>query len=64
MKKIFVYKKISTAQINALLKLEPKLINYLDLTKPFTVRIMPDHYQCLVHSVISQQLTSAAVDAI
>lgn len=25
---------------------------------------MPDHYQCLVHSIISQQLSNAAVDTI
>jgi 3-methyladenine DNA glycosylase/8-oxoguanine DNA glycosylase len=63
-KKIFVYKTITQDQINKLLKIEPKLTNYLNLSKPFTVRIMPDHYQCLVHSIISQQLSNAAVDTI
>jgi 3-methyladenine DNA glycosylase/8-oxoguanine DNA glycosylase len=64
MKKFFIYKTIPLEQINELLKIEPKLANLIDLSKPFTIRIMPDHYQCFIHSVISQQLANAAVDSI
>jgi 3-methyladenine DNA glycosylase/8-oxoguanine DNA glycosylase len=64
MKKYFIYKTIPLDQINELIKIEPKLTTFLDLSKPFTVRIMPDHYHCFLHSVISQQLASAAVNTI
>ncbi|MDR3330315.1 MAG: hypothetical protein LBS76_03470 [Mycoplasmataceae bacterium] len=64
MKKFFIYKTVPMEQISELIKREPKLASFLDLKHPFTVRIMPDHYQCFIHSVISQQLNSAAVDSI
>jgi 3-methyladenine DNA glycosylase/8-oxoguanine DNA glycosylase len=64
MKKFFVYKTVPHEQIDELFKIEPKLAKYIDLSKSFTIRIMPDHYQCFIHSVISQQLSNAAVDSI
>jgi 3-methyladenine DNA glycosylase/8-oxoguanine DNA glycosylase len=64
MKKFFTYKTVPMDQINELVKIEPKLSSFLDLSHPFTVRIMKDHYQCFIHTVISQQLASAAVDTI
>jgi 3-methyladenine DNA glycosylase/8-oxoguanine DNA glycosylase len=64
MKKFFLYKTVPMEQINEIIKIEPQLSKFIDLTHPFTVRIMPDYYQCFIHSVISQQLASAAVDSI
>ena len=64
MKKFFIYKIISQEQIHNLIKIEPKLMEFINFSKPFSVRIMPNHYQCFIHSVISQQLSSAAVNTI
>jgi DNA-3-methyladenine glycosylase II len=64
MKPLFVYKNVAKSQLEELFTYEPKLKSLILLDKPFTVRIMPDIYQCFVHTVISQQLSSAAVDTI
>jgi DNA-3-methyladenine glycosylase II len=64
MKKFFKFKLISEERIVELFNIEPELMNYLDAKKPFNIRVMPDHFQCFVHTVISQQLSSAAVDTI
>jgi 3-methyladenine DNA glycosylase/8-oxoguanine DNA glycosylase len=64
MAKTFIYKTVNQAHINELFKLEPLLQRYLNINTPITFRLMPDHYKCLIHSIISQQLNSAAVDAI
>jgi 3-methyladenine DNA glycosylase/8-oxoguanine DNA glycosylase len=64
MKKFFVYKTVPTEQINEILSREPKVQKFINLKHPFTVRIMPDRFQCFIHTVISQQLNSAAVDSI
>jgi 3-methyladenine DNA glycosylase/8-oxoguanine DNA glycosylase len=64
MKKYFKYKKVTVEQIQQLINKEPFLGKFIDLKNPFTIRIMPDHFQCIVHTIISQQLHSAAVDSI
>jgi DNA-3-methyladenine glycosylase II len=64
MKPYFEYKLIPTSETSKLLEIEPKLGKYIDFTKPFNIRIMPNHYQCFIHTVISQQLSNAAVDTI
>jgi 3-methyladenine DNA glycosylase/8-oxoguanine DNA glycosylase len=64
MKQPFFYRSIPLGEMHELIKLEPKLADFINFDHPFNVRLMPDHFQCLVHSVISQQLSSAAVDTI
>lgn len=64
MKNFFKYQIVPANHLEKLIKIEPKLIDVIDLKKPFNIRIMPDHFQCFVHTIISQQLSSAAVDTI
>lgn len=62
--KYFKYQKIDPSLLKELIDLEPKLAKYIDLNQPFYFRIMPNHFHCLVHTIVSQQLSNAAVDAI
>jgi DNA-3-methyladenine glycosylase II len=64
MEKVFKYKTVNVIHLNELAKIIPTLPQMIDFKKPFSIRIMPDHFQCFVHTIISQQLSSAAVDTI
>jgi 3-methyladenine DNA glycosylase/8-oxoguanine DNA glycosylase len=64
MLKYFKYKYVSVEQVNELVKIEPILKSFIASDKPFSIRIMPDHFQCFVHTIISQQLSNKAVDTI
>jgi 3-methyladenine DNA glycosylase/8-oxoguanine DNA glycosylase len=64
MSRYFKYINIPTEQIIQLLTLEPKLVKFINADRPFSIRIMPDHFTCIVHTIISQQFSSAVVDAI
>jgi 3-methyladenine DNA glycosylase/8-oxoguanine DNA glycosylase len=63
-KQYFIYQPIPLEQTNELLKIEPELGNFIDFSQPFNIRITPDHFHCLIHSIISQQISSAALDTI
>jgi DNA-3-methyladenine glycosylase II len=63
-KNYFTYQIVPIEQTTELLNIEPKLGEFIDFTKPFNIRIMPDHFQCLIHCIISQQISSAALDTI
>ena len=62
--KYFKYQKIDPSLLKELIDLEPRLVKYIDLNQPFYFRVMPNHFHCLVHTIVSQQLSNAAVDAI
>lgn len=64
MNKFFKYQIVKPEIIKELEKIEPRLPEFVDLDKPFSIRTMPDHFQCFMHTIISQQLSSAAVDSI
>lgn len=64
MKNFFKYQNINIEHVRELANIEPRLKDFVDLNKPFNIRTMPDHFQCFVHTIISQQLSSAAVDTI
>lgn len=63
-KTYFKYVKIDPSQLKKLIAIEPKIGNFVDIEKPFYFRIMPDHFSCIVHTIISQQISNAAVDSI
>jgi 3-methyladenine DNA glycosylase/8-oxoguanine DNA glycosylase len=64
MKDFFVYKQIPLEETRKLAELEPRLAELINFDKSFNIRLMPDHFQCLIHTVISQQASNAAVDTI
>ncbi len=63
-KTYFKYVKIDPSQLKKLIAIESKIANFVDTEKPFYFRIMPDHFSCIVHTIISQQISNAAVDSI
>jgi 3-methyladenine DNA glycosylase/8-oxoguanine DNA glycosylase len=63
-KKYFKFKHVSNEQVDSLISIEEKLQPYIDKFKPFNIRIMPNFFYCLVHTIISQQLSNKAVDSI
>lgn len=64
MAKCFIYKTIDQKQLEHLLHLEPLLQSQIGINTPITIRLMPNHFECLIHSIISQQLQSSTVNSI
>jgi hypothetical protein len=64
MNKIFEFITIDKKELMHVVELEPKLSDKIDFSKPFTVRIMHDHYLCLLHSIISENETNVNIDSI
>ncbi len=60
----FKYVKINQSQLIKLINIEPKIANFVNIEKPFYFRIMPNHFSCIVHTIISQQISNAAVNSI
>lgn len=64
MKTYFKWKKLNKNDLKKIINLDPLLSNFIDINKPISIRITPDPYVSLVHSIISQQISSAALDSI
>ena len=64
MKKYFKRVVLDSETLKDILTRVPELKKYIKDNESISIRINTDMYSCLVHTIISQQLASAAVDTI
>ena len=63
-KTYFKYILVDPELIQNLINIKSEIKNFVDVNKPFYFRVMPDHYVCLIHSIISQQISSKILNSI
>ena len=64
MKKYFKRVVLDSDSLKDILKRVPELKKYIKDNEQISIRINTDMFSCLVHTIISQQLSNAAVDTI
>lgn len=64
MKQYFETRWIDKSELNEILNAIPELKTYIQEDENISCRISKDLFSCIVHTIISQQITSAALDRI
>ena len=64
MKQYFETRWIDKSELNEILNAIPELKTYIQENENISCRISKDLFSCIVHTIISQQITSAALDRI
>ncbi len=64
MKQYFETRWIDKSELNEILNAIPELKTYIQEDESISYRVSKDLFSCIVHTIISQQITSAALDKI
>lgn len=64
MKQYFETRWIDKSELNKILNAIPELKTYIQEDESISCRVSKDLFSCIVHTIISQQITSAALDKI
>ncbi len=64
MKKYFVRKVLPKEELNYVINLVPELKKFINEDLEISFRINTDLFSCIVHTIIAQQISNAALDAI
>ncbi len=64
MKQYFETRWIDKSELNEILNAIPELKTYIQEDESISYRVSKDLFSCIVHTIISQQITSAGLDKI
>ena len=64
MKQYFETRWIDKSELNKILNAIPELKTYIQEDESISCRVSKDLFSCIVHTIISQQITSAVLDKI
>ena len=64
MKQYFETRWIDKSELNEILNAIPELKTYIQEDESISCQVSKDLFSCIVHTIISQQITSAALDKI